>query len=60
MSTPTGPTAYPSNWRPQGAPPPDSAAPPNIEALQICIDSYVASLSPAEFDALVQRTRGGM
>ena len=37
----------------------DSSTPPS-EALQLAIDSYVASLSPAEFEALVQRTRGGM
>jgi hypothetical protein len=52
-----GPTGYPSGWRPAGAPPPDE--PPNVEALALAIDAYVAALSPEEFDALVQRTRNG-
>ena len=53
----TGPTAYPSSWRPQGAPPPDE--PPNFEALALAVDAYVAALSDEEFAALVARTRNG-
>ena len=56
MSTP-GPTAYPSNWRPAGAPPPDPT--PNFEALALAVDAYIAALTPEEFDALVARTRNG-
>ena len=53
---PQGPTGYPRRWAPKGAPPPDE--PPNFEALQLCIDAFVAALSPEEFDALVARVRG--
>jgi hypothetical protein len=52
----SGPTDYPSNWpgaRNQPAPP---AAP--TEALMLALDAFVASLSDAEFQALVARTRG--
>ena len=57
MTTPAGPTGYPASWRPAGAPPPepDSAQ----EALMIAVDAYIASLSPQEFDQMVQRCRGG-
>jgi hypothetical protein len=57
MTTAGPPTAYPSSWRPPGAPPPD--VPPSLEALQMAVDAYVASLSAEEFDALVARTRNG-
>jgi hypothetical protein len=52
-----GPTGYPSNWpgaRNQAAAP----APPPIEALQMAVDVFLASLSDDEFRALVARTRG--
>lgn len=52
-----GPTAYPSNWRPAGAPPPDE--PPNVEAVVLAIDSYLVALSDEEFAALVARVRNG-
>jgi hypothetical protein len=55
--TAAGPTAYPANWRPAGAPLPD--VPPNTEALAMCIDAYIAALTPQEFDALVARTKNG-
>jgi hypothetical protein len=51
-----GPTAYPSGWRPKGAPPPDE--PVNLEALALAIDAYLAALSDAEFAALAARVRG--
>ncbi len=51
-----GPTAYPSNWRPADAPPPDE--PVNVEAIAFAIDAYLAALSGQEFDALVLRVRG--
>jgi hypothetical protein len=51
----TGPTEYPSSWRPAGAPPADTAP---SEAVAMAIDSYIAALSPEEFNQLVQRTRG--
>ena len=50
-----GPTGYPDSWRPNGAPRP---APAPAEAIAMAVDTYVASLSPEEFDALVARTRG--
>jgi hypothetical protein len=62
MTTPT-PTDYPSARRPAGSPPP-SPAPPQpspatpIDALLMAIDAVFASLSDAEFGALVVRTRG--
>jgi hypothetical protein len=52
----SGPTDYPASWRPNGAPPPDTPAPG--EAIAMAVDAYVASLSDAEFQALVARTRG--
>ena len=52
-----GPTAYPSNWRPAGAPPPDVE--PNVEALALAVDAYLAALSDEEFAALVERVRNG-
>lgn len=55
--TAAGPTAYPSQWRPPGSPPPD--VPPNTEAVALAVDAYVAALTPEEFDALVMRTRNG-
>jgi hypothetical protein len=54
----TSDDSYPSNWpgaRTQAAAP---AAP--IEAVMLALDSFVASLSVEEFDALVARTRGGL
>jgi hypothetical protein len=29
-----------------------------IEAIMLAVDSYIAALSPQEFDQLVSRTRG--
>ena len=55
--TAAGPTAYPSSWRPAGAPPPDPTV--NFEAIALAVDAYVAALTPEEFDALVARTRNG-
>jgi hypothetical protein len=52
----TGPTDYPQQWTPRGAPQASSPAP--AEALAMCLDAYIAALSPEEFDQLVQRTRG--
>lgn len=51
------PTAYPSSWRPPGAPPPDVS--PNVEALQLGIDAYIAALSDEELAQLLARTRNG-
>jgi hypothetical protein len=54
------PTAYPSSWRPAGAPPPDAPDPAaNAEAVALAVDAYIAALSPTEFDQLVARTRNG-
>ena len=53
----SGPTDYPDSWRPRGAPQSQSPAAP-IEALMLAIDSFIAALSPEEFDQLVSRTRG--
>jgi hypothetical protein len=50
-----GPTDYPDSWRPRGA---LSSAPAPPEAIAMAVDAYVASLSDAEFQALVERTRG--
>ena len=50
------PTDYPANWRPAAARGQSGAAP--AEAVQMAIDSYIASLSDSEFIALVERTRG--
>ena len=55
--TTAGPTAYPSNWRPAGAPPPDT--PVNTEAIALAIDAFIAALSDDELTALLQRTRNG-
>jgi hypothetical protein len=52
-----GPTAYPSQWRPAWAPPPDSET--NYEALALAIDSFLSALSDEEFDSLVVRVRNG-
>jgi hypothetical protein len=64
MTTPT-PTDYPSARRPAGSPPPSPAPPPPSPAtpidallLLMAIDAVFASLSDAEFGALVVRTRG--
>jgi hypothetical protein len=46
-------TAYPSAWRPRGAPiPDDELDPPDVEA-------YLGSLTPAQLQALLARARGG-
>ncbi len=58
MTTPAPPTGYPDSWRRGGAPGPKAPAAP-AEAVALAVDSYVAALSPDEFDRLVQRTRGG-
>ena len=52
-----GPTGYPNQWRPKGAPPPDE--PPNVEAIMLAIDAYLSALSDEEFAALVERVRNG-
>lgn len=52
-----GPTGYPREWAPKGAPPPDE--PPNFEALALAIDAYLSALSDEEFAALVERVRNG-
>ena len=52
-----GATAYPSGWRPKGAPPPDE--PPNVEAIALAIDAYISALTDEEFAALVARVRNG-
>jgi hypothetical protein len=57
MTSAAGPTAYPSGWRPKGAPPPDE--PPNVEALALAIDAYLSALTDEEFAALVERVRNG-
>ena len=55
--TTAGPTAYPSNWRPAGAPPPDE--PVNVEALALATDAYLSALTDEEFASLVERVRNG-
>lgn len=57
MTTAAGPTAYPSSWRPAGAPPPDVE--PNLEALMLAIDSYLSALDDQQFAELVARVRNG-
>jgi hypothetical protein len=55
------PTGYPDSWRPRGAPAPEPQAqssPAPVEALELALDAYVASLTDTEFAALVERTRG--
>jgi hypothetical protein len=47
----TGPDDYPEAWKPRERRERD-------EALMLALDSYIAALSPEEFDQLVQRTRG--
>jgi hypothetical protein len=47
----TEPVEYPEAWKPRERRERD-------EAIALAIDSYVAALSPEEFDQLVQRTRG--
>jgi hypothetical protein len=49
------PTEYPSNWH--GARPSAPPAAPS-EALALAIDSFIAALTPEEFNQLVARTRG--
>jgi hypothetical protein len=51
-----GPTDYPASWPGARAQPAAPAAP--AEALALCLDAYVAALSPEDFDQLVARTRG--
>jgi hypothetical protein len=51
------PTEYPASWTPRGTPQAASPAAP-IEAIMLAVDSYIAALSPQEFDQLVSRTRG--
>ena len=57
MTTAAGPTGYPRQWAPKGAPPPDVE--PNVEALALAVDAYLAALSDEEFAALVERVRNG-
>ena len=52
-----GPTAYPREWAPPGAPPPDVE--PNVEAVVLAIDQYLVALSDEEFTMLVERVRNG-
>ena len=52
-----GPTGYPRQWAPKGAPPPDE--PVNVEAVVLAIDQYLVALSDEEFAALVARVRNG-
>ena len=52
-----GPTGYPRQWAPKGAPPPDE--PPNVEAIMLALDAYLAALSDEEFAALAARVRNG-
>jgi hypothetical protein len=47
------PTAYPSAWRPRGAPIPDD----ELEPLEV--ETYIGSLSAAQLQALLARARGG-
>ena len=55
--TTAGPTGYPSAWRPKGAPPPDVE--PNLEAIMLALDAYLAALSDEEFAELAARVRNG-
>ena len=52
-----GPTGYPRQWAPKGAPPPDTET--NVEALALAIDAYLSALSDEEFAELVARVRNG-
>lgn len=53
---PNGPTGYPRQWAPKGAPPPDE--PPNVEAVVLAVDQYLSALTDEQFFALVERVRG--
>ena len=55
MTTPDD--SYPSAWTPREARQPAAPAAP-AEAIMLAIDSFIAALSPEEFDQLVSRTRG--
>ena len=57
MTNMQGPSQYPSQWRPAGAPPFDE--PPNVEAVVLAIDQYLVALSDEQFAALVARVRNG-
>jgi hypothetical protein len=46
------PTEYPSAWRPRGAPVPDDELEP------LAVETFLASLSATEFQALMARVRG--
>ena len=48
--------SYPSAWTPREAR--SHQAPAPSEAVALAIDSYIAALSPEEFNQLVARTRG--
>jgi hypothetical protein len=51
MSDDAPPTAYPPSWRPREAPIPDD----ELEPLEV--ETYIASLSPAELQSLLTRAR---